>query len=94
MIALALICLLLAAALVAFFIVTGTSQTVALSFLGGAVNVRPLWIFVAGAAAMFLAVAGLDFFRRGTRRKVTQRREIKRLRRADGASAAPGDADQ
>jgi uncharacterized integral membrane protein len=91
MIALALVCLLLAAALVIFVLLAAGTGTVAFTFFAGTVQVRPIWLFAAGALAMFLVLTGLDFFRRGTRRKVAQRREIKRLRQVEQTSTTPAD---
>lgn len=89
MIALALLCLLVAAALVAFVLLASASGTVAFTFFAGTVQMRPIWVFVAGAVAMFLVLTGLDFCRRGTRRKVAQRREIKRLRQVEQTTSTP-----
>ena len=86
MIALALLCLLLAAAAVVFMLAATSLVPVSFSFFAGAFVTRPIWIFVAGAATMLLTLAGLSFFRRGTSRKVAQRREIKRLRKVEETS--------
>ena len=96
MIALALLCLLLAAAAVAFMVAVGTTQVVSFSFFAGDFVTNPIWIFVAGAVAMLLTLAALAFLRRGTARKSAQRHEIKRLRKieetAAPATAAPATA--
>lgn len=86
MIALALLCLLLAAAAVVFMLAATSLELVSFSFFAGDFVTRPIWIFVAGAATMLLTLAGLSFFRRGTSRKVAQRREIKRLRKVEETS--------
>lgn len=83
MIALALVCLLLAAAAVAFVLFVSANQTIAFSFFAGDFVTRPIWVFVAGAATLLVALAGLWFFRRGTQRNWAKRREIKRLRRVE-----------
>ncbi len=86
MIALALICLLLAAAGVALILLVGTGQDVAFSFFAGDFVTRPVWIFVGGAVTLLLAETALRLFRSGTKRKVAQRREIKRLRKVEETS--------
>lgn len=94
MIALALLCMLLALALVGgmlFAIVSG--QHVGFSFFAGDFTTRPFWIFIAGAVALLLAEAALALFRRGTRRKVAQRREIRRLRKVEETSTVPAAHD-
>ena len=92
MIALALLCLLLAAAAVAFMVAVGTTQVVSFSFFAGDFVTNPVWIFVAGAVAMLLTLAAIAFLRRGTARKSAQRREIKRLRKVEETSGpAPTD---
>jgi hypothetical protein len=83
MIALAIICLLLAAALVVGIVITGTSQQVVLDSAVGTFSTQPVWIFVAGVVATLLALLGLSFLGRGTRRRVARRREMKRLRRVE-----------
>ena len=96
MIALALLCLLLAAAAVVFMVAVGTTQLVSFSFFAGDFVTNPIWIFVAGAVAMLLTLAALAFLRRGTARKSAQRHEIKRLRKIEEtavpANAAPAAA--
>ena len=87
MIALALICLLVAAAAVVFIVVLGFDQNVAFSFFAGDFVTRPVWVFLGGAVTLLLAEAALALFRRGTRRKVAQRREIKRLRKVETSVA-------
>ena len=92
MIALALLCLLLAAAAVAYMVAVGTTQVVSFSFFAGDFVTNPVWIFVAGAVAMLLTLAAIAFLRRGTARKSAQRREIKRLRKVEETSGpAPTD---
>lgn len=89
MIALALIALLLAAAAVVFIVTVGTGQDVAFTFFAGNFVTKPVWIFIGGAVTLLLAMAALALFRRGTRRKVAQRREIKRLRKVEETSTVP-----
>ena len=93
MIALALLCLLLAAAAVVFMLTAASLELVSFSFFAGDFVTRPIWIFVAGAATMLLTLAGLSFFRRGTSRKVAQRREIKRLRKVEETATPPAAAE-
>ncbi len=83
MLALGIICLLLAAALVVGVLLTGTSQEVVFNSAVGDVTTNPLWVFVAGAVAMLLVLLGLSFFGRGTRRRVARRKEMKRLRKVE-----------
>ncbi len=94
MIALALLLLLLAAAAVVFVLVAGTSQAVTFVFFAGNYQTRPVWIFAGGALALLLAEAGLALFRRGTRRRLAQRREIKRLRQVEQSGGAPASTAQ
>ena len=91
MIALALLCLLLAAAAVVFMVAVGTSQVVSFSCFAGDFVTNPIWIFVAGAVTMLLTLAALLFLRRGTARKSAQRHEIKRLRKIE-ETAVPATA--
>ena len=86
MIVLALIALLVAAAAVVFMIVRGIHQNVPFSFFAGNFTTNPLTIFIAGAVTLFLVLFALGLIRRGTRRKVAQRREIKRLRKVEETS--------
>ncbi|MEO7744984.1 MAG: hypothetical protein ABIV05_02005 [Actinomycetota bacterium] len=83
MIVLALLALLVAAAAVVFMIFRGIHQDVSFSFFAGDFTTNPLTIFIAGAVTLFLVLFGLSLIRRGTRRKVAQRREIKRLRKVE-----------
>lgn len=89
MIVLALLCLIIAAAVIVFMLTVGFNQTLDYSFFAGDFSTRPIWIFVAGVVTTLLILAGLDFFRRGTKRKVAQRREIRRLRKVEQTSGAP-----
>ena len=91
MIVLALIALLVAAAAVVFMIVRGTHQDVPFSFFAGNFTTNPLTIFIAGAVTLFLVLFALSLIRRGTRRKVAQRREIKRLRKVEETSVPAQD---
>lgn len=94
MIALAIIFLLLAAALVVGIAVTGTSQQVVLDSTVGTFTTQPVWIFVAGVVAALLALLGLSFLGRGTRRRVERRREMRRLRRVEEQQAARHDVER
>lgn len=91
MIVLALIALLVAAAAVVFMIFRGIHQDVPFSFFAGDFTTNPLAIFVAGAVTLFLVLFALSLIRRGTRRKVAQRREIKRLRKVEETSVPAHD---
>ena len=86
MIVLALIALLVAAAAVVFMIFRGIHQDVSFSFFAGNFTTNPLAIFVAGAVTLLLVLFALSLIRRGTRRRVAQRREIKRLRKVEETS--------
>jgi uncharacterized membrane protein YcjF (UPF0283 family) len=94
MIALAIIFLLLAAALVVGIAVTGTSQQVVLDSTVGTFTTQPVWIFVAGVVATLLALLGLSFLGRGTRRRVERRREMRRLRRVEEQQSARHDVER
>lgn len=91
MIVLALLLLLLAAAAVVFILVVGTSQAVTFTFFAGSYQTRPVWIFAGGALALLFAEGGVALLRQGARRKLAQRREIKRLRQIEqsGGASAP-----
>ncbi len=91
MIVLALIALLVAAAAVVFMISRGIHQDVPFSFFAGDFTTNPLAIFIAGAVTLFLVLFALSLIRRGTRRKVAQRREIKRLRKVEETSVPAHD---
>lgn len=80
MIVLAVLCLLVAAALIAFMLLVNPDQPLSYSFFAGNFDTRPIWVFVAGAVTLLLIVLALDFFRRGTKRKVARRRELRQLR--------------
>jgi hypothetical protein len=82
-IALAIVCLLVAAAIVALMLIVGFTGTLTFATFAGDVVTRPFWVFLLGAATMLVALLGLSLLRRGTRRKVERRREIKRLRRVE-----------
>jgi uncharacterized integral membrane protein len=97
-IALAILCLVVAAALVALMATVGFTTTVTFATFAGDVHTHPFWIFLLGAATLLIVLIGLSLLHRGTRRKVQRRREIKRLRkleqespRATSGSAARGD---
>ncbi|GAB3599152.1 hypothetical protein GCM10027446_30650 [Angustibacter peucedani] len=83
MLALGIICLIIAAALVIGVLVTGTSQEIVFDSTVGNFTTQPVWVFLSGAAAMLLVLLGLSFFGRGTRRRVARRKEMKRLRRVE-----------
>ena len=91
MIVLALIALLVAAAAVVFMVVRGINQDVPFSFFAGDFTTNPLTIFIAGAVTLFLVLFALSLIRRGTRRRVAQRREIKRLRKVEETSVPAED---
>lgn len=103
MIVLALLLLIAAAALVVFVIVTGSTQPVALEWdaLNLAWDPSVLVVFLLGAVTLLLVVVAFGLLRGGTRRKVEQRRELRRLRRVErenaavaGASTSRGDGPQ
>ena len=83
MIALAIVCLLLAAAITALMAVVGFTGSVTFGSFAGDVVTEAYWVFLLGAATMLIALLGLSLLRRGTRRKVERRREIKRLRKVE-----------
>lgn len=88
MLALGIIFVLLAAALVVGVLLTGTSQQILFTSTIGDLNTQPVWVFVAGALAMLLALLGLSFLGRGTRRRVARRKEMRRLRKVEKEQAA------
>lgn len=94
MLALGIILLLLAAALVVGVLLTGTSQDILFTSTIGDVNTTPVWVFVAGAVAMLLVLLGLSFLGRGTRRRVSRRKEMKRLRKVEKEQAAAAAGSQ
>ena len=83
MIALAIVCLLLAAAVTALMVVVGFTGSVTFAVFAGNVVTEAFWVFLLGAVTMLIALLGLSLLRRGTRRKVERRREIKRLRKVE-----------
>jgi hypothetical protein len=82
-IALAIVCLLLAAAVTALMAVVGFTGSVTFAVFAGNVVTEAFWVFLLGAVTMLIALLGLSLLRRGTRRKVERRREIKRLRKVE-----------
>ena len=93
MIALAVILLVLAAALVVGVAATGTSQQVVFDSTVGSFTTQPIWIFVAGVVAARLALLGISLLGKGTRRRVSRRREMKRLRKVEQEQAARREAE-
>jgi hypothetical protein len=85
-IALAILCLVVAAALVALMATVGFATRVTFATFAGDVHTRPFWVFLLGAATLLLVMIGLSLLHRGTRRKVQRRREIKRLRKLEQES--------
>jgi hypothetical protein len=88
-IALAILCLVVAAAIVALMATVGFTTITTFATFAGDVHTRPFWVFLLGAATLLLALFGLSLLHRGTRRKVQRRREIKRLRKLDQESPRP-----
>ncbi len=66
-----------------------TSTGVPLSGGGASFNVLPITLLVAGAAAVVLLWVGFRLTSAGFRRRRAQRRELKELREAGAATAAP-----
>lgn len=95
MIVLALLLLVAAAVLVVFIVVTGRTQTVDLTWEALNLSWAPsaLVVFLLGALTLLLVVLALGLLRGGTKRKVEQRRELKRLRgvEKENATAAGND---
>jgi hypothetical protein len=87
-IVLAILCLVLAAAVVAAMILVGFTSTVTFTTSVGDIHTRPVWVFLLGAVTLFIALVGLSLLQRGTRRKVQRRREIKRLRQLEKEAPA------
>lgn len=93
MVVLGIIVLLAAAALVLLLVTAGTSQDVVLDLMGGQqLTTSPIWVFLAGAVTVLLAVIGFWLISRGTRRAVARRREIRNLRQA--AAVTSGQPDE
>jgi hypothetical protein len=89
-IALAILCLVVAAALVALMAAVGFTTSVTFATFAGDVRTHPFWIFLLGAATLLIVMIGLSLLHRGTRRKVQRRREIKRLRKLEQESPPRG----
>jgi hypothetical protein len=85
-IALAILCLVVAAAIVALMATVGFTSIITFATFAGDVHTRPFWVFLLGAATLLIALFGLSLLHRGTRRKVQRRREIKRLRKLEQES--------
>jgi membrane protein implicated in regulation of membrane protease activity len=85
-IALAILCLVVAAALVALMATVGFTSTITFATFAGDVHTRPFWVFLLGAATLLLVLIALSLLHRGTRRKVRRRREMKRLRKLEEES--------
>jgi uncharacterized integral membrane protein len=85
-IVLAVILLVVVAVLVVLALTSGTTQDLRYDTFAGSFSTSALWVFVAGAVAGVLALFALSLLRRGTRRRVARRREIKRLRKVEAES--------
>ncbi|MFP5334719.1 MAG: hypothetical protein ACLGIV_05330 [Actinomycetes bacterium] len=90
MIVLALLLLVVVAAIVLFVVVSGSTETVRLEWddMNLAWAPSALVVFLLGAVTLLLAVLALGMIRGGTRRKVEQRRELRRLREVEKERAA------
>lgn len=90
MIVLAVLCLALVAAMVIFMVFGGfdSSVTVDWDLVNLAWQTNALAVFLAGALTLLVAEFALVLLGRGTRRKVEQRRELKRLRKVEQESTA------
>lgn len=81
MIVLAVLLLVAVAAVVIFVVVTGYDLGPTPLIWGAVeVNASPIWIFLLGAVTLLVAEVALALMRRGSRRKMANRRELKRLR--------------
>jgi hypothetical protein len=89
-IVLAILLLIVAAAVVALMVAVGFTGSVRFGTFAGHVVTQPFWVFLLGAVTMLIALLALSLLRRGTKRKVERRREIKRLRRVEQESQTPG----
>ena len=89
MIVLALLLLLAAAALVAYILLTGSTATVLLASDELNLSWEPsaLLVFLLGALTLLLVVVALGLLRGGTKRQVSKRRELKRLRQVEQETA-------
>lgn len=94
MVVIGLLLIVVAGLAVAFAVLAGNvaHATVALSALGVKVSVSPLTLFVAGAVALLLLLLGFALIRRGAQRKARERRELKSLRKQQGATKASSSA--
>src|SRR4051812_44502935 len=68
----------------------GFTGSVTFDTFAGDVVTKPFWVFLLGAVTMLIALLALSLLRRGTRRKVERRREIKRLRKVEQESQSTG----
>jgi uncharacterized protein HemY len=85
MFVLALLLLLVVAAVVAAMVLGGTANTIRLDFdpIDLVWQTTPLVVFVVGVATTFVLLLALALFRSASRRRLDQRRELKRLRQAE-----------
>ncbi|GMA86583.1 hypothetical protein GCM10025868_18330 [Angustibacter aerolatus] len=90
MIALAVVCLVLAALAAVGAALVGFDDRLELDTFAGTIVTNPFWVFVTGAATMLVAAVGWSLLRRGARRQVARRREMKRLRRVEEQVAVSG----
>jgi hypothetical protein len=74
---------------VLFIVVTGSTETVTLEWDQLNIFWQPsaLLVFLLGAVALLLAGIALGLFRRGARKGIQRRRELKRLRESDAERA-------
>lgn len=88
MIVLAVLCLALVTAMVILLVFGGfdSSVTIDWDLVNLAWQTNALVVFLAGALTLLVAEFALVLLGRGTRRKVEQRRELKRLRRVEQES--------
>jgi hypothetical protein len=95
-IVLAVLLLLLAAVLTLFVSVGGATSDVDVTW--GSLNLQwdttALTVFLLGASCLLMAEVGVVLLRRGTQRKLRQRREVHRLRESAGAHEEPASADE
>ena len=93
MIVLAVLLLLLAAVLTLFVAVGGATSDVEVTW--GSLNLQwnttALTVFLLGASCLLMAEVGVVLLRRGTRRKLQQRREVHRLRESAQSQEEPVD---
>lgn len=96
MIVLAVLLLLLAAVLTLFVAVGGATSDVDVTW--GSLNLQwdttALTVFLLGASCLLMAEVGVVLLRRGTRRKLHQRREVQRLRESASAHEEPASEEE